>query len=203
MAHIDSIEALTAKYPPVVERAMLKELKALEKHSRRFIELSPFLVIGTTGKDGRGDNSPRGETPGFVQVLSDKLIAIPDRPGNNRLDTFKNIIANPNVGLLFMIPGVPEILRINGRAELRDDADLMQRFIVNGKLPRLVVLVHVDEAYLHCAKAIMRSGLWDPAAQQARTVLPTMGEMIRDQIGRDITVESQAELDARHRSQFY
>ncbi len=203
MARIDSIEALTAKYPPVTERAVLKEMTALEKHSRRFIELSPFLVIGTTGKDGRGDNSPRGETPGFVQVLSDKLIAIPDRPGNNRLDTFKNIIANPNVGLLFMIPGVPEILRINGRAELRDDADLMQRFVVNGRPPRLVVLVNVDEAYLHCAKAIMRSGLWDAAAQHPRTVLPTMGEMIRDQIGRDIAVESQAELDARHRSQFY
>lgn len=203
MARIDTLEALTAKYPPVVERALLKEMTKLEKHSRRFIELSPFFVISTTGKDGRGDNSPRGENPGFVHVLDDKRIAFPDRPGNNRLDTFKNIVSNPNVGLLFMIPGVQEILRINGRAELRDDPELMERFIVNGKLPRLVVVVTVDEAYLHCAKAIMRSGLWEEASKQPRTVLPPMGEMIRDQIGRDIAVESREELEARHRSQFY
>lgn len=203
MARIDSIEALVARYPATTERALLKEMNALEKHSRRFIELSPFFVISTTGKDGRGDNSPRGEKAGFVHVLDDKRIAFPDRPGNNRLDTFKNIIANPNVGMLFVIPGVPEILRINGRAELRDDPELMERFIVNGKLPRLVAVVHVDEAYLHCAKAIMRSGLWDVASQHPRTVLPSMGEMIRDQIGRDIAVETREELDARHRSQFY
>lgn len=203
MARIDSIEALTAKYPPVVERAVLKEMKALEKHSRRFIELSPFLTIGTIGKDGLADNSPRGEKPGFVHILSDKLLAIPDRPGNNRLDTFKNILANPTVGLLFMIPGIAEILRINGRAELRDDPELMQRFVVNGKLPRLVILVHIEEAYLHCAKAIMRAGLWDQNAQVPRSVMPTMGEMIRDQAGRDIPVETQEVLEQRHRSQFY
>lgn len=203
MARITSVDTLRAMYPPVSERAVLKEMTALEKHSRRFIELSPFLVISTQGKDGRGDVSPRGEKPGFVQVLSDRQLAIPDRPGNNRLDTFANVIANPSVGLLFMVPGVAEILRINGKAELRDDAELMQRFVVNGKLPRLVVVVNVEEAYLHCAKAIMRSGLWDEAAQVLRSVLPTMGEMIRDQVGRDIVVESQAELEARHRSQFY
>jgi PPOX class probable FMN-dependent enzyme len=203
MARIITEDSLRAMYPAVTERAKLKELTKLEKHSRRFIELAPFLVVATIGKDGRADNSPRGEKPGFVQVLDDKTIAIPDRPGNNRLDTFSNIIANPNVGLLFMVPGVSEILRINGRAELRDDADLKQRFVVNGKEPLLVVVVTVEEAYLHCAKAIMRSGLWDPKVQVPRSVMPTMGEMIRDQIGRDIAVESQEELDRRHRSQFY
>ncbi len=203
MARITSVEALRAMYPPVVERALLKEMTALEKHSRRFIALSPFLVLGTMGKDGRADNSPRGEKPGFVQVLSDTQIAIPDRPGNNRLDTFANIVENPAVGILFMIPGISEILRINGRAELRDDAELMARFVVNGKPPRLVVLVNVEETYLHCAKAIMRSGIWDPDTQVERTVMPTMGEIIRDQIGKDIPVESQAELDQRHRSQYY
>lgn len=204
MARIDSVEALRRMYPPVHERAARKEIQALEKHSRRFLELSPFFVIATTGQDGRADNSPRGEKPGFVQVLSDALIAVPDRPGNNRLDTFANVIENPAVGLLFMIPGVSEILRINGRGELRDDADLMNRFVVNGKPPRLVLLVHVEQVYLHCAKAIMRSGLWDPAAQVPRSVLPTMGEMIRDQIkDPSLAIESQDELERRHRSQFY
>ncbi len=203
MARISDVGQLRAMYPNVVERAVKKELGALEPHSRRFIALSPFLLIGTMSRDGKADNSPRGEAPGFVQVLSDTQLAIPDRPGNNRLDTFANIIENPAVGLLFMIPGVNEILRVNGRAELRDDADLMARFIVNGRPPRLVVRVDVDAVYLHCAKAIMRARLWSQDAQVERSVLPSMAEMIRDQVGADMAVESQAEMEARYHTQLY
>ena len=125
------------------DRAVLKEATALHAHHIRFIELSPFFALSSTGPDGRGDVSPRGEAPGFVHVLDDKTLAVPDRPGNNRLDTLTNVLANPNVGLMFLLPGVNEILRVNGKAELRDDAGLMDRFLVKGKPPRLVMLVHV------------------------------------------------------------
>jgi hypothetical protein len=203
MGRITSVEHLRAKYPPTHDRAVKKELAALETHCRRFIALSPFLVLASQGKDGRGDNSPRGDKPGFVQVLSDTLIAIPDRPGNNRLDSLSNIIDNPAVGLLFMIPGINEILRINGRAELRDDPELMTRFIVDGKPPRLVVLVHVESVYLHCAKALMRSALWSADAQVERSVLPSLAEMIRDQTGGATPAETQAEMEQRYRATLY
>jgi PPOX class probable FMN-dependent enzyme len=204
MGRISDVGALRAMYPPVVERAVKKELTALETHCRRFISLSPFLVISTMSRDGHADASPRGEAPGFVQVLSDTLIALPDRPGNNRLDTFANIIENPGVGLIFLVPGVNEVLRINGRAELRDDAELMARFVVNGKPPRLVVLVHVEAAYLHCAKAIMRAGLWNPDALVDRSALPTMAAMIRDQSGdSSIADEGQVMMEARYRTELF
>jgi len=129
-------------------------MEKLEKHSRRFIELSPFLVMATSRPDGLADASPKGDLPGFVQVLDDYTIAIPDRPGNNRLDSMENLITNPAVGLIFFIPGLNETLRINGTVEIRDDMDLIERFEVNGKLPKTVFVVSVKEAYLHCADAL-------------------------------------------------
>lgn len=203
MARITSIEDLRRRYGEPHERAVLKETTRLHRHHVRFIELSPFFAISSTGPDGRGDVSPRGEKPGFVHVLDDVTLAIPDRPGNNRIDTLGNIVTNPNVGLMFLLPGVNEILRVNGEAELRDDAALMERFIVNGKPPRLVIVVNVKQAYLHCAKALMRSALWDQGTLVPRSVLPSMGEMLRDQIGPQIQAESEAAAVERYKTQLY
>ena len=203
MARITTREALRQHYREATGRAVDKQLDHLEKHCRRFIELSPFMLIGSAGPDGRGDVTPRGEAPGFVHVLDDKRLAIPDRPGNNRLDTLTNLLTNPAVGLLFLIPGVDETLRINGQAAIHDDDDLRARFEVKGRLPATVLVVTVDEAYLHCAKALMRSKLWDPEAQIPRTALPTIGEMLKDQIGGDIEAEPQQEMVERYKKVLY
>ena len=203
MARIASLEELRTLYRPPMERAVQKELKHLDRHHKRFVALSPFLAISSTGKDGRGDVSPRGEHAGFVQALDDVRLAIPDRPGNNRLDTLSNIIANPAVGLMFMIPGVNEILRVNGDAELRDDEDLKARFVVHERPPKLVIVVNVKEAYLHCPKALMRSALWEERTKVARTVLPSLGEMIADQIGSGPPAESNEATLERYKSQLY
>jgi len=203
MAKIETVDELRDIYVVAKGRAVEKELRRLEKHSRRVIELSPFLIIGTMGEDGLSDVSPRGEAPGFVQVLDDETVAIPDRPGNNRLDTLTNILHNPAVALIFLIPGVDEVLRINGFAEIRDDDELRQRFAVNGKLPATVLVVTVKQAYLHCPKAIMRAGLWNAAAQIDRKTLPTLGRMIADQIDSTAPTESQDVMVARYKTQLY
>ncbi|MBT3764447.1 MAG: pyridoxamine 5'-phosphate oxidase family protein [Rhodospirillaceae bacterium] len=203
MAKIETIEQLRKIYKPAVGRAAEKVLYGLEKYSRQFIELSPFLVISSMGTDGVADISPRGEKPGFVKILDDKTVAIPDRPGNNRIDTFTNILSNPAVGLIFLIPGMNEVLRLQGDAEIRDDEDLMARFEVNGKLPRAVVVVKLREVYLHCAKAIMRSELWEDSNKIDRTIMPSMGQMLKEQIGSPGPAETQEEMVARHYTQLY
>jgi len=203
MSVIDTAKALRGHYKAAGGRSVEKELTALDKHCRDFISLSPFLVIGSSSDSGPADVSPRGETPGFVQVLDDTHLAIPDRPGNNRLDTFENILENPNVALIFLIPGVDETLRVNGRAEIRIDADLVERFEINGKRPATVLVVSVEAAYLHCAKALMRSNLWDPETQIERSKLPTMGRMISDQVGDTEEPESQHAMQERYRQRLY
>ncbi len=203
MARITSQEQLREIYPMPKGRPLAKQLDQLELHCRRFIELSPFLVMGTQGADGLCDVTPRGEQPGFVHVLDDHTVAIPDRPGNNRLDSMTNILANPAVALIFLIPGVDETFRINGHAEIRDDAELLRRFEVDGNLPRAVILVHVVEAYLHCAKALMRSRLWDADTRIERSALPTMAEMLRDQTGGAVELESPEDMRERYRRVLY
>lgn len=203
MARIETMAELRRIYVAAKGRAVEKELCRLEKHSRRLIELSPFLIIGTMGADGLADVSPRGEAPGFVQVLDDETVAIPDRPGNNRLDTLGNILDNPAVALIFLIPGMDEVLRINGLAEIRDDDDLRQRFAVKDKLPATVLVVKIKQLYLHCPKAIMRAGLWDAATHIDRKTLPTLGRMIADQIDSAAPTEGQAEMVKRYKTQLY
>ena len=184
--------------------AVDKQLPMLEKHSRRFIELSPFFCIGTSRPDGLADVSPRGGEPGFVHVLQDDLLAIPDRPGNNRLDTLTNIVHSPAVGLLFFVPGVEDMLRVNGVAEIVTTPELMERFEFRGKLPRSVMLVHLKEVYIHCTKALKRSGLWDPSKQVDRSTLPTAGEMFRDQLKVDFPAKAIDEsLEANARDDLY
>jgi PPOX class probable FMN-dependent enzyme len=177
-----------------------KDIGRIDKHCRWFIGLSPFVCIGTTGAQGLGDVSPRGGEPGFVHVLDEGRLALPDRPGNNRLDSLGNIAERPGVGLLFFIPGFEDMLRVNGLARLTTDPDLMARFLADGKPPRSVMVIEVKEAYLHCPKAVRRAGLWDPAAQVDRAAHPSAGEILRDQLSLETqpeSIDAALEQDAR------
>lgn len=198
MTDIRSVEALRAFYREPSERALRKQLDRLDEHCRRFVALSPFVVVASTDAAGRVDASPRGGDAGFVKVLDEHTVLIPDAPGNNRLDSMQNLIDRPGVGLLFMIPGVDETLRINGRAALRTDAALIDLCANERRRPPLVIAVEVQEAYLHCAKALMRSKLWDAGTKQVRSVLPSMGQMLKDQIGSAGEAESDAAMRERY-----
>lgn len=183
---------LRSRYGQPGDRARRKVIPALDNHCRNFIAHSPFLVISSAGGDGRADVSPKGDPPGFVAVLDDKTLLIPDRPGNNRLDGMENILENPHVGIIFFIPGVNETLRVNGRAGITADAALLVPLAVNGKIPTTGLLVEVDEAFLQCPKALVRSRLWDAEARIDRSSLPSMGRMMADQIeGVDATAADQ------------
>lgn len=167
-------------YPPPLERAVLKSQTALDAHMKAFIAASPFLCLGTSGAAG-ADVTPRGDRPGFVQVPDDHTLLVPDWPGNNRLDSLGNVLENAAVGLLFFVPGVLETLRVNGRAEVSLDPQLVARWDVDGKHPRSVLRVAVDEAFMHCGKALIRARLWAPEAQIDRRSLPSYGQMLKDQ----------------------
>src|SRR5688572_22335175 len=153
---IDSLEELRSliEAPPPQARSLLKERPTLDPHSRAFIAHSPFLLLGTAGADGRCDVSPRGDAPGFVQVLDDRRIVIPERPGNRRLDSLQNLLTNPRVGLLFLIPGRDDTLRVNGRASITRDPGILQRSAVQGKAPLLAIGIEVEQCFFHCAKAM-------------------------------------------------
>jgi uncharacterized protein len=196
---ITSIETLRSLYAPPGERAVRKQLGALDVHCRRFVALSPLLVISSASAAGRMDASPRGGDPGFVKTPDEKTILIPDSPGNNRLDTLANIIETGRAGLLFLVPGVDETLRVNGTAQLCDDPGLLELARSERRLPKLVIRIDVEEAYLHCAKALMRSRLWAPASLVDRAVLPTMGRMINDQCGIADAPEPQEQMVERYR----
>ena len=190
-------------YPEPSERAVLKTQRALDVHMKRFVALSPFVCLGSSSEDG-ADVTPRGDQPGFVHVLDDATLLIPDWPGNNRLDTLLNIEANPQVGLLFLIPGFNESLRVNGTAEVSLDPSLIERWTVNGKHPRSVVRVTVREAFLHCGKAIIRSKLWDESSRVDRSALPPYGQMLKDEIDvRDSADEIQASVEDAYRTRLY
>ena len=192
---IGSEEDLRAKFGEVHPLAITKTRPALDKYSRQFIGLSPFLVISTAGANGRADISPRGDPPGFVYVIDDQTILIPDRPGNNRLDTMANVTANPNVGLLFFVPGFEDTLRLNGKARLIDDQELLKHCTVNGKPPKVGILVAVEEVFLHCAKALKRSKLWEPDYRQDRAQLPSIARMILEQTWTPVAEPEAAKID--------
>ena len=195
---IDSESDLRTLYATPTERVIRKQLDRLDRHCRRFIELSPFVVIASGGGDEGLDASPRGGVPGFVAVVDAHTLLIPDAPGNNRLDTLANVARTGQVGLLFMVPGLDETLRVNGRARISDDGSLTARFATERRTPKCVIEVAVTQAYLHCAKAFMRSRLWSAAAQVERSALPTIGRMINDQLGLTTPPESQDAMLARY-----
>jgi PPOX class probable FMN-dependent enzyme len=193
---IATIDALRQRYAAPHGRSVLKQLSRLDAHCERFIGLAPFVVIASAGSDAL-DASPRGGDPGFVKIASPDTLLIPDASGNNRLDSLTNIVTTGKVGLLFLIPGVDETLRVNGAARLSDDPGLLRHFAQERRMPKLVIEVSVAEAYLHCAKALMRSKLWASESRQPRSVLPTMGQMLNEQTG-VVTAETQEEMVARY-----
>jgi PPOX class probable FMN-dependent enzyme len=198
---IDSKEKLRTAYPPARERSVRKQLARLDQHCLRFLSLSPFVVLSSGTVDGGFDASPRGGEPGFVKAPDAGTLLIPDAPGNNRLDTLENIIANGRLGLLFLIPGVDETLRVNGRARLEDDVSLIDHFKHEKRVPKLVIKVQIEDVYLHCAKALMRSKLWSAENRVERSVLPTMGQMLADQIGEPALAETQAQMLERYKAE--
>ena len=176
---ITSVEQLEAIYGKPYGPSLAKEIDHLSPSYRKLIEAAPFVAIATGGPEGL-DCSPKGDAAGFVRILDDKTLAIPDRPGNNRVDGFRNILRDPRIAVLFLIPGIGETLRVNGRASISIDPDLMQGFAVNGKLPRSVLVIHIETVFFHCSKAIVRSKLWDPATQIERKSLPSTGSIIAE-----------------------
>lgn len=172
--------ALRAHYGAVHPLAIRKVLTRLDAHCRAFIARSPFAVLATADGQGNADASPRGDAAGFVAVVDDTTLLLPDRPGNNRVDSYGNVLAHPGVGLLFFVPGINETLRVNGRAQGVTDADLLAPTGVQGKAPSAGLLISVDEVFFHCGKALMRGRLWDPSTQVDRTSFPSLGKIMAD-----------------------
>ncbi len=199
---IETSEQLRQHYKEPKGRAVQKQLDHLDMHCRNFIALSPFMILASSS-EGSTDASPKGGEPGFVRVPDPYTLLIPDWPGNNRLDSFENILRNGYVGTIFLVPGVDETLRVNGEVEIRTDDALRQTFETNGKLPITVLKLTVKEAYLHCAKALMRAKVWSEDAKIARTTLPTMGTMLKDQTDSAEPAETQEEMLARYRKALY
>lgn len=180
-------------FPAVNPLALDKCQDRLDKHTRAFIARSPFLCISTQSSDGRADVSPRGDPKGFVKALDDKTLLIPDRPGNNRLDTLSNILANPAVGLLFMVPGFDDTLRVNGTAQISRDPNLLAMMKIQDRQPLVAIVVSIREVFLHCAKAFRRSRLWDASLHQDRREMPSLPVILRDQTSRPLSDPDEIE----------
>ena len=190
---IDTVAKLREVYPPPAPRAGLKVLDHLDVHCRKFIDLSPFYVMSSARADGRADATPRGDPPGsLAHVLDDRTLLLPDRPGNRQVDSLMNLVERPYVGLVFFVPGLTETLRVNGTVEISTDLELLKLLAIEGRLPISVLRVTVEEAFLHCAKAVIRARLWEPEAQVERSCYPTYGEVLADQIDG----ANAAEIDA-------
>ena len=177
--------SLRAVHHQPMSRATDKVLRALDEHCLRIISLSPMCMVATQGPNG-ADVSPRGDPAGFVRVLDERTLLLPDRVGNNRLDGMTNLLVNPRIGLLFLVPGMNETLRINGTARITDDARLLGPSVVNNRVPKVGLVVAVEEAFLHCSKALVRSALWDSARHIERASLPSYAEMLLDHV-KDLT----------------
>ena len=201
---IETAEQLRSSYGEPSERAVRKSLDHLDGHCRRFIALSPFVVLASAGADGRVDCSPRGDPAGFVAVLDDRTVLLPDRLGNNRADSLRNVLESPYVGLLFLIPGVDETLRLNGRATLTTDPDLLDPLSVKGRVPRSGLVIEVEEVFLQCTKALVRSRLWaDESRVDRKAVLPSFGQMLADHVGLSDGEAVEREVQARIRKTMY
>lgn len=197
-------ESLRSLYGEPSGLAARKAIRRLDKHCRAFIARSPFLVLGTAGSNGQADVSPRGDPPGFVAVLDDTTLLIPDRPGNNRIDSLSNVAENPEVALIFFVPGMNETLRVNGTATITHDAGLLASLAVMGRAPRAGIVVRVREAYLHCAKALIRSKLWAKETQVERSEFPSLARMVSDQIGGGVDIPAaEARVEDAYKNKLY
>jgi PPOX class probable FMN-dependent enzyme len=201
---VDSEQALREVVGAPIQRSLQKEIHHLDGHCRALIAASPFVLIASGDTSGRLDVSPKGDPAGFVQVLDDHTLAIPDRPGNRRADTFSNVLQNPGVGLLFLIPGKLETLRVNGQARIVRDAALRAQMAVQGKVPALALVVTVSEAFIHCGKCMIRSGLWAHEAWAPPDHLPSQARCLVDHGGLSETVEEvQASIEEARRTRLY
>jgi PPOX class probable FMN-dependent enzyme len=200
-------QSLRSLFPPITGLAVQKSQGSLDKHSEAFIRRSPFLCIGTQDLNGRADVSPRGDPPGFVKILDQRTLAIPDRPGNNRLDSLVNILANPTVGLLFIIPGFDDTLRVNGQASLVTDPEVLEGMSIGDRSPKLAIVVRVSEVFMHCAKAFRRSQLWNPDRFQDRSEMPSLSKVILDQTtgapGDDAMRKIDDDLEVEYKKTLY
>ena len=184
-------------YKPPAPRALQKVLDHLDVHCRNFIALSPLCVLSSAGANGQPDASPRGDPPGFVQVLDEKTLLLPDRPGNNQVDSLQNIVQNPGVGLLFFVPGMNETLRVKGKAEIVRDEEMLEPLKMQRRAPLSGLRITVEEAFLHCGRALIRSRIWDPEVKIDRSEYPTYGEVLADQIaGADAREIDESEEEA-------
>jgi PPOX class probable FMN-dependent enzyme len=192
---ITTVAQLREVYEPPRQRSLDKELDRLDEHCRRFVSLSPFVLVASSDSEGRCDVSPKGGPPGFVEVLDDHRLLIPDATGNRRLDGFQNMLDNPQAGLLFLIPGMGETLRVNGRVELTRDPELLADAQTAGRPALVGLVVHAEQVYLHCAKALIRSKLWDPETWSEGEQLPSAAEILSDHIGIGDVEASAASLE--------
>ena len=203
MNDIPDYSALRAHMGQISTLAERKVLPRLDHHCRDFIALSPFLVLATTDGQGNVDASPRGDPPGFVQVLDDSTLLLPDRPGNNRVDSFGNIIAASGVGLIFFVPGIDETLRVNGAARLLTESAMLAPLEVHGKVPKTGLVITIHEVFFHCAKALRRAKLWDPAALVERSSFPSLGRIIADQISGFSAEDAERRIEVAYREKMY
>ena len=194
---------LRETYRPPAPRASQKVLDRLDEHCRNFIALSPFCVLSTSNADGQPDASPRGDPPGFVRVLDERTLLLPDRPGNNQVDSLQNVVANPGVGLLFFVPGMNETLRVKGRAEIVTGEGQLEPMTVGSRAPRSGLKVTVEETFLHCGRALLRGRLWDPSAQIERSSYPSYGQVLADQISGADAERIDAEEEEANRERLY
>ncbi|TDD92953.1 pyridoxamine 5'-phosphate oxidase family protein [Actinomadura darangshiensis] len=195
---LDEVRARLGEPEPMTKA---KILDRIDDHFRRFIAHSPFLAMATADAAGRADSSPRGDYPGFVKVIDEHTLAIPDRPGNRIADSFRNLAENDGIGLLFLIPGLRETLRVNGRAYATDEPDVLVRMRTEAREPVLALIVEVEEAYFHCGRALIRSRLWDPASRLLADELPSAGEIVTSQLGLDVdpaTIDRGLEVGYRN-----
>jgi uncharacterized protein len=200
---IRSHEDLRAHFGKVSLLAEKKVLHRVDTFCRDFIALSPFLVIATSDGKGNADATPRGDAPGFVAVLDDTTLLIPDRRGNNRVDTFGNILAAPGIGLIFFVPGIDETLRVNGKAQITQDPALLAPLAARDIAPTIGLKVHVEETYFHCGKALMRAKLWDPATQVKRRSFPSLGRIIAEQTAAVEVETAEQAIDEGYRTRLY
>ncbi|WP_419829001.1 pyridoxamine 5'-phosphate oxidase family protein [Methylobacterium sp.] len=195
--------ALRAQFGAVGPLAAGKVLDHLDDYARRFIALAPFLVLASADAAGQADASPRGDAPGFVAVPDARTLVIPDRRGNNRIDSFRNVIENPGVGVIFFVPGIDETLRVNGTAAVTQDHALLEPLAAQGTVPTIGLIVRVREAFFHCGKALMRAQLWDPARHVARDTFPSLGRILAEQTAASGVADAEGQIADSYRTRLY
>lgn len=203
MDGISDLDALRAHFGQMSDMVARKVLPRLDGHARAFITLSPFLVVATADGEGGADASPRGDAPGFVQMLDDTTLLLPDRPGNRRVDSFSNVVRHPGVGLIFFVPGIAETLRVNGDARIVTETTALEKLAAQGKIPLTGLQVSIREVFFHCGKAVMRSKLWDASQQVDRSSFPSLGRIIADQTSLMSAEAADVAIETAYRDRLY